>query len=251
MADPNQTQSSSQPPRRFAIRFTRNLVLYYKKPSRSAKNRRYERTYRCYDLYQRIKQKAYNKPRFFVELAALVVVSFYTLFTGIQTWKIRQSTNAATESADAAVATSRAWIVPAENPPQTNRLTVVLNWINAGKTPAVKLHATAEYPSNLGSMTWGCDHLKKTNWDNRMPFLLPGTDKKFEFTLNELPAAWTQGDPHSSQILNIHGCIWYTDVLTSRERDTEFCYQAWKQGASTASIVALPCLVSHDPLIFR
>jgi hypothetical protein len=46
---------------------------------------------------------------------------------------------AAKESADAAVAASRAWIIPNGSATYANGNSVELNWINAGVTPAIDI----------------------------------------------------------------------------------------------------------------
>jgi hypothetical protein len=65
-------------------------------------------------LYEKFKRKL-RKPRFAVEVAALIAVVFYTIFAGYQSCKLQETTKATKESADAAVASVRAWLVVSQS----------------------------------------------------------------------------------------------------------------------------------------
>lgn len=129
-------------------------------------------------------------------------------------------------SVESVVATNRPWIVPGP-PPQHKRVIneANLEWHNAGKTPAVSVFSSAEYfigpfPHHLRS----CPELEKelrkkpvTEWQYRG--FVP-QDGPYETGLANTPK-WDGPAP-----LNIHGCVWYTDIVSNKERTTEFFYMA-------------------------
>jgi hypothetical protein len=53
-------------------------------------------------------------------------------------------------------------------------------------------------------------------------------DEPFLLTLQGTPAEWTAPLTRNIRIMFVHGCIWYTDVVTNSERTTEFCYMAMR-----------------------
>src|ERR1700704_2857219 len=98
MSDPDPEKPSPQPSRRLVFRLTRNLVLYYKKPYGKSENRCYERCRDFYDLCHRVKTKAYDKPRFFIEVIALFVVGVYTICAFVQSCEMIQATEIASDN---------------------------------------------------------------------------------------------------------------------------------------------------------
>jgi hypothetical protein len=197
-----------------------------------------------------------------LEVLGIAVVAAYTTVAAIQ-WHALKKANrinrmlaqAAKESADAEIATNRAWIVPSDGP-QRNSGPVELYWTNAGKNPAVRVRGTAEYATQRPHhFLDGCDTLAKTmvikstetakgrvavsvpgeqvqtvmaasgGWWIEQPYLL--SDRSFQMTLQEVPKDWNRPlVAQQTHVLLIHGCIWYTDALTHQERTTEFCYDA-------------------------
>jgi hypothetical protein len=182
-------------------------------------------------------------------------VAFITWMALLRSNSINKaSADAAKESADAMVAASRAWMLPAGS--EATGSSIVLRWTNGGKSPAVHVRATAEYKLREGasysatsstpifSKTFkgGCDHLRSSDWISGSPSMVTAGDS-FEINpLQHIPLGWYQAPSKVPpqlpslgpktvnlgivRILFIHGCVWYTDVLTNQERTTEFYYQA-------------------------
>jgi hypothetical protein len=173
----------------------------------------------------------------------------------------RIAADAAKESADAAIAASRAWIVPIQQTQgQKAAASINLYWKNAGKSPAVHISGTAEYLTPFpGKFRAGCGQLGKTGWKAQESMTLP--EDTFSITLQNVPSDWKP--PPNSVIttkskvgmLGIHGCVWYTDVLSSRERTTEFCYMADRIvppiPENAPEVTIFPCLSPRDAFIFR
>lgn len=153
---------------------------------------------------------------------------------------------------DVAIAASRAWMVPTDQ--KAKGLAIVLNFVNAGNSPAVDVHGSTEYAlaSNgfvpTPHFAPDCAHLK-----SKQPapdtISSPVVLSKDSFAMDPIqgvPSDWyteVKGDlqpifplkigpgvPFSVvptvRTLLIHGCVWYTDVLSNQERSTEFYFTA-------------------------
>jgi hypothetical protein len=197
-----------------------------------------------------------------LDILGIGVVVAYTTVAALQWCAMlhankltKQSVDAARESADAAVAASRAWIMPTGSLGKTwwakSFLAVELDWTNVGKSPAVRIRATAEYRVDLmgGPFNAGCVTPKKTGWETSEAVLLPSGE--FRLTLQSLPRNWNG----KAKILSIHGCIWYADVLTNQERTTEFCEEVTNlRGIALVGICTGPYsgvpLLEFKPFIF-
>jgi hypothetical protein len=142
--------------------------------------------------------------------------------------QMQAQSRAMQESAYSDVSSNRAWIVP--NPPpqhKRNLAEATLEWHNAGKTPAVDVFSTTEYfigkfPYRLGTCAEMERKLKKrplSTWQYQ-GFIPAGG--RYETGLSNTPA-WVGQDP-----ILIHGCVWYTDIVTNTERSTEFFLTAFQ-----------------------
>jgi len=177
--------------------------------------------------------------------------------------EMQKESSAMRDAADASIAANRAWIVPV---PMTSTQVepwdrpVNLHWLNAGKSPAVNVYGTAEYevgrlPVRTVKFSEGCKDLKQRlkggMWEIKTSLVLPGSP--FDFTLGNTPAEWGSTQAAQIVVLVAHGCIWYTDVLSNRERTTEFCYEANKVPlGSTPQIAVYPCwTLRRNPLSFH
>lgn len=128
---------------------------------------------------------------------------------------------------NATIAGNRAWIVP-DYPPKNKESieSANLEWHNAGKSPAVSVFSIHEFfiqyfPNEVRS----CRQLKKTvkhpPYGSLQSQAFVGEGGRYEIGLDGAPP-WPGAVP-----LNIHGCIWYTDVFSNTERYTEFFYVAY------------------------
>jgi hypothetical protein len=180
--------------------------------------------------------------------------------------EMQKQSSAMRESADASIAANRAWMLPvplSATQVEPGDRPINLHWLNAGKSPAVNIYATAEY--EIGSPTVrtfklseGCAYLKRrlnglknTQWEKKMSLLVPGD--RFDLELANTPTEWTAAPTTGNNALVAHGCIWYTDVLSNRERTTEFCYEASRvplQGKPEFTVY--PCwFIRSKPLSFQ
>jgi hypothetical protein len=164
------------------------------------------------------------------------------------------------DAAEASIGANRAWIVPAptSGQPQPGDAPISLHWVNAGKSPAVNVYSTADFATLHGGaddadrFESGCTKLRKSlnskKWQVRTSLLLPGGT--FEVPLSNAPPGWKNPSAGDETRLLVHGCVWYTDVLTSQERTTEFCYEADRELAG--GVLVFPCWwVRREPLRFR
>jgi len=91
MTDSDEEKTQTQPSNRMTVRLSRGLFFYYEQARRSAEDcSRKGRRHLC-NFCKRIVKKIYTKPRFAVEVAALVVVVLYTTFAFWQSWELTQS----------------------------------------------------------------------------------------------------------------------------------------------------------------
>jgi hypothetical protein len=186
-----------------------------------------------------LKRDWYDLTNLVITVFALFGLWYYACWAGVQGVANK-------ESADAAVGASRAWMVPTGPTIAREGSDIRLSFTNGGKTPAVHLSGTVEY--EMEGEKWpafekGCGHLKAHPGSISVTYslMLPNPDpnpkpdatKPFTvggFTDGGVPAAWQKPltGPYQRQDMWIHGCIWYTDVLTNKERTTEFMYLASK-----------------------
>ncbi len=191
--------------------------------------------------------------RLIVEFFALLFLIWYANSASIQAVANQDAAVAAKRSADAQIAASRAWIVPtgktktweaqATNGPKY--MGIDIDWMNAGKTPAIGLHGTAEYSVKPFVNRKSCLALKEqAKWTSEMPLLLQG--QQYTITFQNYPPEWNE--TNKGGLLFIHGCVWYTDVLANRERTTEFYYEA---SAILAVVMPYPGAPSFNSFIFQ
>jgi hypothetical protein len=119
-------------------------------------------------------------------------------------------------------------------------------WTNAGKAPAFNVRMTAEYSTRqpVPLFKLGCDRLIRnldTEWYVRGDLVLPG--ESFDGAFDKVPPDWvnTVAVPPSLPTLGVHGCIWYTDVLTNQQRSTEFCFTVMKPDGPHSGWGPVPC----------
>jgi hypothetical protein len=175
--------------------------------------------------------------------------------------KLNQQAQATEDTASAAVGANRAWVVPAAFSDSVEPINITFQ--NAGKTPAVEVSATAEYDlAAATALENGCDRLKSTKWKSNASIVLGGSP--FSITLQSVPPEWKAPIADlSTRWLLIHGCVWYTDVLTNRQRTTEFWLDAIRfrndklaasiqaQGQSFRGVLVQPSLQRPIPFVFR
>jgi hypothetical protein len=155
-------------------------------------------------------------------------------------------------SADSVISANRAWIVPG-TPPQNKRAIQEANleWHNAGKTPAVAVFSTAEYfvaefPLRLRTCAEIERALKALPLNTWQYQGFVAQDARYETGLANTPP-WNGPAP-----LDIHGCVWYTDILSNTERTTEFFYTAfYNKFAFPASEGISVFYEQGRPLIYR
>lgn len=87
MTDSDKDKTQAQPSNRLTVRLDSGPFFYYKQAQRRAED--YSRHF-C-NFCKRLIKKIYAKPRFAVEVAALVVVSLYTSFAFWQSCELTQS----------------------------------------------------------------------------------------------------------------------------------------------------------------
>jgi hypothetical protein len=139
----------------------------------------------------------------------------------------RQSADAAKESADAAVAASRPWIIPANSityePGGAHKKAVGLLWANVGKTVAMDVRGTSEHAiqsvhtPSLPQFNRGCPEPGDS-----------GTSMLSYVLADQKPFQMFAFLPPEDAVYLIHGCIKYRDVLSNQTRITEFCDEVFK-----------------------
>jgi hypothetical protein len=144
------------------------------------------------------------------------------------------SARMARQSADASIATVRAWldihslkfVHSPPNLPQPVAPAFSLTVENLGRTPAKQLAVTVEFVFNDQSADKQFTGCPETNLI-RNPFMVAGPPgEPFTFPLGaNLAAKLAQlnGAADSSLSLYVHGCVRYHDVMTNLQRLTEFC----------------------------
>jgi hypothetical protein len=132
------------------------------------------------------------------------------------------SAGQAVRASDSEVAANRAWIVPDTPPIKKHSIGEAnLEWHNAGKTPAIAVfnareYFSGEFPRHVHSCVELEQKLKKQSVDTwqYQPFV--SENGRYEIGNDHVPA-WVGQQP-----ILIHGCIWYTDILSNTEKSTEF-----------------------------
>jgi hypothetical protein len=190
-------------------------------------------------------KKGWKLATLLINFLTLLAVTWYACLASDQSNSMRQSV-------ESQISGSRAWIVP-EAPPQKKPKIEEANleWRNAGKTPAVsvfsmKEYFTGEFPLILRSCEAMEKELKKTSIDQWQYQGFVADGGRYEIGLDHAPA-WVGQAP-----IAIHGCVWYTDVLSGKERSTEFFYQAFQNvyGFPKADGISVFYL-SDRPFIYR
>lgn len=176
---------------------------------------------------QRLKRDI-QKPRFVVEIAALAVVVCYTAFAGYQSCKMRDATEASKESADAAIASVRAWIAPSgwetTGDPMDRKYPIVMKFKNVGHTLANDIVGYFEFrplPSSVPAPKF------KRCPSDIVEKMLP-INANEEFSFNEIVPKFPVDKESLFKTgrgsLYIHGCIKYRDVLNPHVvHVTELC----------------------------
>jgi hypothetical protein len=144
------------------------------------------------------------------------------------------SSRMARQSADASIATVRAWldihtlkfVHSLPNAPQPGAPEFSLTVENLGRTPAKQLAVTVEFVFDDQSADKQFTRCPETNLI-RNPFMVAGPPgEPFTFPLGaNLAAKLAQlnGAADSGLSLYAHGCVRYHDVMTNLQRLTEFC----------------------------
>jgi hypothetical protein len=144
------------------------------------------------------------------------------------------SSRMARQSADASIATVRAWLdIPTlkfvhllPNEPQPAAPEFLLTVENLGRTPAKQLAVTVEFVFDDQSADKQFTGCPETNLI-RNPFMVAGPPgEPFTFPLGaNLAAKLAQLNGAAASGLSIyaHGCVRYHDVMTNLQRLTEFC----------------------------
>jgi hypothetical protein len=144
------------------------------------------------------------------------------------------SARLARQSADASIATVRAWLdIPTvkfvSSPPNAHEPgapTFSLTVENLGRTPAKALAVTVEFVFDNQAVDQQFTGCPRTNLVST-PFMVAGPPgEPFTFPLgSELAAKFAQLNGAADRNLSIyaHGCVRYHEVMTNLERLTEFC----------------------------
>jgi hypothetical protein len=165
--------------------------------------------------------------RLAVEVVTLLIVGWYAVTNSLMYGEMvtankqgKDAVAAAKTSADAAVGASRAWLIPIGQKanPVNGAFNIWIYFANEGKTPAIQIQGTEEYDVNSArEFGEGCESIT-TQWSETEAIKLP--NEVFGLAASHIPSE--RGE--KKRLLRIHGCVWYTDVITSTERSTEFCY---------------------------
>jgi hypothetical protein len=152
---------------------------------------------------------------------------------------VRQA-NASKQSADAEVATVRAWVTtdqhklvyPDPSKPLYGPIFSV-NLTNVGKTPAINVEMTKEFVFD----DHDSDHLFlkcPTGYKQTAPFLLADGSMLFSDGVKDLPKEqFARLSGFGSNAIYVHGCIRYHDVVGDAQRLTEFCLRFYAETVAT------------------
>jgi hypothetical protein len=171
----------------------------------------------------------FQKPRFYLEIAALIGLFCYVHSASIQANANKKAADAAKQSADAAVAATRAWIVfkNFEKAISNGRIVIIQNYENGGKTPAInaftgfqyKIAETYGYPPRFDK----CEKLDLRQAGTsppNIPYMAAGEPFSINEPLNDEETRLAQKGPGW---FYIHECIRYHDVLSTTEHLMELC----------------------------
>jgi hypothetical protein len=148
------------------------------------------------------------------------------------------SARLAQQSADASIATVRAWldiptvkfVYPLPNAHQPAAPEFSLTVENLGRTPAKALAVTVEFAFDQQATDKQFTGCPATNL-LRNPFLVAGPPgEPFTFPIGrDLAGKFAQlnGAEDSGPSIYAHGCVRYYDVMTNLQRVTEFCVRYW------------------------
>jgi hypothetical protein len=172
------------------------------------------------------------------------LVAFTAIYSLISLAALRVailSARMAGQSADASIATVRAWldihtlkfVYSPPNARQPVAPTFSLTVENLGRTPAKALALTVEFVLDNQEVDKQFTACPGTNLV-RNPFMVAGPPgEPFTFPLDrELAAKFAQLNEGTDRNLSIyaHGCVRYHDVMTNLERVTEFCVRYYSGG---------------------
>jgi hypothetical protein len=250
MTEDEQRKAQTQPFRRLTVRFTDSLVFNYKKRTRRAKN--YAR--RCYrhlkNFCKRLIKKAYKKPRFAIEVAALVVVIFYTIFAGIQNLLLRENVNQQVLIIRPVVfANGIVSIEFKESVPTKVRMTIR----NFGKTTALKVtpvgHIEIGDPDKAAPTDSRCNPKSYAPTDTFSSALAPTDNGGLMFTDWGVPNPYTwdlteyKKNPQKKTIYLV-GCIYY-ESLDHRHYYSDVC-AAWQPDQNLSPFSPWPPCLDAD-----
>jgi hypothetical protein len=155
----NQRAHQERKPRRFAIKLTRNLILYYRKSAQTKRDTEHRHTGNAYQFWSKTKEESWKRP---IEAIGVIVVFFYTLFAGYQSCQMRSANRIAR---DAVTASTRPYIGVAfegkepndtqvfRSSQETNfrQIQIGIAYINFGKLPgnALLRHLVVASPKRL------------------------------------------------------------------------------------------------------
>jgi hypothetical protein len=160
--------------------------------------------------------------------------AIYSMISLVGLWVAIESARLARQSADAGVATVRAWLdahsfkfvysPPGARQQVTPEFTVTLE--NIGKTPAKALDMTVEFAFDDQSGDKRFEGCPEANL-HRVPFMVAGPPGEpwpvLVATVTSAQFATLKSEAGSSASVYAHGCVRYRDVMTDRVRLTEFC----------------------------
>jgi hypothetical protein len=162
------------------------------------------------------------------------LVAFTAIYSLISIAALRVailSARMAQQSADASIATVRAWLdIPTvkfvSSPPNARQPEFSLTVENLGRTPAKALAVTVEFVFDSQAADEQFTTCPATNLIKN-PFMVAGPPGElFTFPLGAAVAAklaQLNEAAHNGVSVYAHGCVRYHDVMTNLERITEFC----------------------------
>jgi hypothetical protein len=158
--------------------------------------------------------------------------AIYSLISLVGLWVAIQSARLAQQSADASVATVRAWLDThsfkfVHTPPDVRQPVIPefsMTVENLGKTPAKALAITIEFAfdnEHADKQFSGCPEANL----GRIPFMVAGPPgEPWAISVSSVTAAqFAQLKAGTNASVYAHGCVQYHDVMTDRVRLTEFC----------------------------
>jgi hypothetical protein len=158
--------------------------------------------------------------------------AIYSLISLFALWVAIRSARQAKQSADASVATVRAWLDTHSfkfiySPPGAREQLAPqfsLTIENLGRTPAKDLSMTVGFvfeDQPTDKQFSGCP---ETN-SNQVPFMVAGPPgEPWTVAVGTVPAAdFAKLKPGGTASVYAHGCVHYHDVMTDQVRLTEFC----------------------------